>query len=349
MIYYFYLEILEFLILNFSIDSFNFYYKLTYFLNSLIENLKLNFLLWSFQFPILTLLCFHFDNTLLVDYIKIHLNLDSLLIGFYNIHPILLYFSFFFFFCNIYFNNNYVVNSSTNNFYLTSFTLLLGGYWGAGNSVWGYFWVNDAIEQILLLNVVIFFLQIHFFSSKQINYFSISLFISLLFYLFLLRLGLLSTRHSFFDSSNITNLIAYWIWLYIVPSFLYCIMYINFIAGWWLIGFLAFLVLYLLNQSFFNKFKLFFIHLLIFIFGFIWLKYTPHNISYGLINFSQEYYEIYIEYRNILMNNVLFLNTICLNIFFTNIYLFNILKFSSNFLIIFKYGCFCFIYFLLLL
>lgn len=84
-------------------------------------------------------------------------------------------------------------------------TLILGGYWGLGNSVWGYFWVNDVIELMLLFYILAILLYIHFVCNKYNKVNVLTILLCGFIFLFLLRHGLVFTRHSFFNTKNLTN------------------------------------------------------------------------------------------------------------------------------------------------
>lgn len=348
MIYYFYLEILKNILSLFSLNTINFYYQLTYFLNSIAENLDINILIWSFKFPWLILLYLPIDLKLIHTLDIIINNLNSLIIGFYNIHPFLLYLSFFFIFNQYHYQNKFVILKIKNIFYITSFTFLLGGYWGAGNSVWGYFWVNDIIEHILLFSVILLLLQIHCLQTKQIQYIYLIIFIVLIFFLGLLRLGLLSTRHAFFDSSNLINLIFYWSNFSFLFSILYIKLFLIYTLGW-VVGFcIMFYLFFYLLTIIFKNFKLLLLHLVIFILLITWVKYTPHNISFFLKTINQENSILFFQFKTFLTNNFLLITTNYLSILLMNTsYWFN-LKFINNLLIYFKYALLCFFYIILL-
>jgi len=106
MFYYFYFELSKIFLNLFSTINYNFYYKLTYFLNSFLENIYLNLVLFSLIFPVSIFSYIIFELNLYFVQIENNFNLTSLIIGYYNIHPILLYLSIFFFF-NIYKYNNF--------------------------------------------------------------------------------------------------------------------------------------------------------------------------------------------------------------------------------------------------
>lgn len=98
---------------------------------------------------------------------------------------------------------NVVPVTSTALIYILIITLVLGGYWGFQSTVWGYFWVNDTIEWLLLLVLLYCLIRAH----TQLNFFqSANNFLILVFLLNLIvivRLNFLPTRHSFIQNTNL--------------------------------------------------------------------------------------------------------------------------------------------------
>lgn len=130
----------------------------------------------------------------------------QLLIGYNSWHPMLFYVSILFCLFLVLSGFSFVKIRTKFVFASLSFTLILGGYWGLGNSVWGYFWVNDVIELVLLAYIVIVGVFIHTILPKNI---SLIIFIAsccIGIFLILLRYGVVFTRHSFFDNKNIKNI-----------------------------------------------------------------------------------------------------------------------------------------------
>lgn len=130
--------------------------------------------------------------------------LISLMVGTVTIHPLGFYLFTLIFFFKFYFLNNYFfVNKlkiSFNNLSLAlSLTLLLGGLWSSQSNSWGYFWVNDAVEWLLLLIIIYTIYYYHFWRNTYvINFF----FVNFIFFniLILIRLNFLPTRHNFISS-----------------------------------------------------------------------------------------------------------------------------------------------------
>lgn len=128
-----------------------------------------------------------------------------LIIGYNSIHPVIFYVSCISLtFIKPFFEKSIVLKKK-NLFLLSSFSLILGGYWGLGNSSWGYFWVNDFIELILFCFCLLYLILIHntFNLASLLNMLYIGLYF--FFLLFLLRYGFIFTRHNFFDLKSIKN------------------------------------------------------------------------------------------------------------------------------------------------
>lgn len=348
MFYYFYYQMYESLIFLTSIFNINFYYNLTYFLNSFLENIYLNCLLLSLIFPIFISLIM--NNLFTIFFLKqeLYSNLASLIVGYYNIHPFLLYLSIFFFIIIYSYINIYFIISKKINFIVVSAAFLLGGYWGAGNSVWGYFWVNDLIEQILIYLVIYSVYNLHNYNFKFKNYFFIFFLIGILISIFLLRLGLFSTRHSFFNILNLTNIIIYFNIFYSFFSTMYIKLLNFYLIGWLGIIFSLFILIYQFFKLTFKNFFIQFFHLILLILFYTWIKYSQHNFSFkSILNFQQNVifwneYNFQIKNCNLINKNNFFL------IFCSDVNWYFMYKFIFNISIIFKYISVCFFYFFFL-
>lgn len=81
-------------------------------------------------------------------------------------------------------------------------SLFLGMYWGLFSYLWGFFWVNDSVEIWLLAFVIQYALYYHMtlIALKGKDIIILSLMLGL--WLFNIRLGLVWTRHSFFNTLN---------------------------------------------------------------------------------------------------------------------------------------------------
>ncbi len=83
---------------------------------------------------------------------------------------------------------------------LLTITLVLGGFWGLQSITWGYFWVNDTIECLLLLKVLYVLFKLHHFTKKNIVVNNNLIPIFILNLVIMSRLNLLQTRHNFITS-----------------------------------------------------------------------------------------------------------------------------------------------------
>lgn len=132
----------------------------------------------------------------------------ALIVGTITIHPLLFYVSLALTLIltmrrQSAYTANIVPVTTTFLIYVLVVTLVLGGYWGFQSTVWGYFWVNDTIEWLLLLVLVYCLFKVHtplsFFQSA--NNFLILVF--LLNLIVIVRLNFLPTRHSFIQNTNL--------------------------------------------------------------------------------------------------------------------------------------------------
>lgn len=222
-----------------------------------------------------TFLLYLFDCFWLVQLTSIP---SQLLVGYNNIHPVFFYFSFVLsFFYTSSWKMGFFLRLKTILF-ASSIALLLGGLWGCGNSVWGFFWVNDSIELILFFLTCFLLVVLHSESSKNNALYLFTYLFILVIWIFLLRWGFTFTRHNFFDLRKLVNSSFYsflfitqgGVLLFFVTTFL---IFFNF--------FLYFLLIFLFscfsfNLSFFKNFILL-LHLSIFIFFFCWLSYRQNN------------------------------------------------------------------------
>ena len=135
---------------------------------------------------------------------------EALLIGTITVHPLMFYFFMLILFVktikfNVKYLYNYLPISNTRlSLYLT-ITLILGGFWGLQSTIWGYFWVNDSVEWILLLAIlgILYSLHTSIVSTLKFNGF---LLIFLLFNLVIMvRLNIFQTRHSFIEQRSLSS------------------------------------------------------------------------------------------------------------------------------------------------
>lgn len=198
---------------------------------------------------------------------------QQLVVGYNNIHPVLFYLAFlavFFFIAPFEFIGGCKSTSISS---VAAISLVLGGYWGLNNTAWGFFWVNDFIEWILLLLVILSFSLFH---HRQVTR-SLSLYLIMTASLFLLiilsRYGFIFTRHSFFDLNKSVNyLFAYTllnvqstIWLVVVFFyFSQATIFISILNSWQVV-----------DVRFFSRTYMTALHLIIIVFALAWIQYTP--------------------------------------------------------------------------
>lgn len=145
-----------------------------------------------------------------VNYQKILLL--NLIIGTVTIHPIAFYyfmvtFLMFFFFSQ---QHTIVLRIGYSLKYLTLFlfiTLFLGSIWALQSNSWGYFWVNDAVEWLLLTVILYLTWYLHNwrYNFSSLNYLLYPLFLINL--LLLIRLNFLPTRHNFINTKLVIFII----------------------------------------------------------------------------------------------------------------------------------------------
>lgn len=137
---------------------------------------------------------------------------DALYVGTLTIHPLLFYFSLIILGLKVFFPKNFYQTGLRNLHFsrliwFLSLTLLLGGFWGFQSTIWGYFWVNDMVELLLLLAIFysVWYLHKIFCLDKFWNR---AWFFCLTFNLILVvRLNLIPTRHNFIQSSSLYAII----------------------------------------------------------------------------------------------------------------------------------------------
>lgn len=208
----------------------------------------------------------------LVKYVWLHYP-QQLIVGYNNVHPVLFYLAFLsmFFFVAPFESAHGYKNISIS--VIASSSLVLGGYWGLNNTAWGFFWVNDFIEWMLLLLTMFSFSLLHSKITKQTLNLYLTVTVMLFFFILLSRYGLVFTRHSFFDLSKSVN----YTFAYLVlnarqsAALFLPLFYINplllfvFLLNCWL----------LIDLYFFRKTSLVIIHILILVFMLTWLQYAP--------------------------------------------------------------------------
>ena len=140
--------------------------------------------------------------------------ISSLVMGTILIHPVMFYIFLTVFLVKSYYTQGFVYVTYTRIvklnliFFLTT-TMLLGGFWATQSNAWGYFWVNDLVEWVLLFIILLSILYLHhwFLNKIEYNFFYLEFFI--LNILVFIRLGFLSTRHSFIVTGFSLYIIIY--------------------------------------------------------------------------------------------------------------------------------------------
>lgn len=147
----------------------------------------------------------------------------NLMVGTVVLHPLLFYISLVFFLLKNYSKGClYFVNYQYISLLVVSVclmcTLFLGSIWAIQSTSWGYFWVGDIVEWILLFKIMYILFCLHLWKNVNLcyNWFIFSL--SLLSTLILIRLNLLSTRHNFI-SVSITSYVLVFFYILFVEIF----------------------------------------------------------------------------------------------------------------------------------
>lgn len=196
---------------------------------------------------------------------------SSLQVGYNNIHPFVFYFTLLFLLS--FFGHDRVV--TLRRIYILVYggtALLLGSYWGLGNSIWGALWVNDIIEWNLAIVIALLLYDFHTKGSWRYT-FLIILFV--IFSLELIRNGIIFSRHSFFDRTNVTNSGKLFFISYGVGAFFRLIILYGTQASVTYTGVVFYT--YWVFKTFTNaKTPLTLFHILSFLLFFVWFKYSPH-------------------------------------------------------------------------
>lgn len=242
---------------------------------------------------------------------KYNFILHNFYLGYYKIHPVLLYFSLIILFCYItelkIFNNFYFFIICV----LLLVTFILGSLWSLSQSIWGKYWSNDSIEIILILFFICGIIFMHLLFNLHKNYLIFNLLQSCLL-LILLRLNFIYTKHNFFQKTlNFENL------FYLFYSFIISKFYIKIIKNKFLkkISIFTILIYLCIIQIFLNLININFFKL----------------FNNWFIFFCSLYF-LLISYLTI---NIFFLHLIILSIFllFNNFYI-NFYKY--NFINLYK-------------
>jgi len=175
---------------------------------------------------VLNLFCFSsflmfFKKTFFANWLFYKKLLTTLIVGTVTIHPLAFYVFTTIFFINFFYKATFhrfskVPLSFSSLSYFLFFTLFLGALWATQSNSWGYFWVNDAVEWLLLLTVLYTLNALHFW-LVSVNFYNFGYFYFMLFnYLLLVRFNFVPTRHNFIS----TNLVVYIIFFTFLLVFL---------------------------------------------------------------------------------------------------------------------------------
>ncbi len=138
----------------------------------------------------------------------------TLLIGTIVIHPILFYLCMLVFLFKLTKSlPTYSLNSLSIDFFrlflVLTLTLMLGGFWGLQSTIWGYFWVNDAVEWLLLFTIMYLLRKIHTFSTFNLIYNKFLLIFFVFNLILIVRLNIFQTRHNFIQQKNISLVLLF--------------------------------------------------------------------------------------------------------------------------------------------
>ena len=227
-----------------------------------------------------------------------------------------------------------------------SLCLVLGGLWGLGNAVWGFFWVNDFIEIILLVFLLSVLTCFHVYNTTESKFFFILKACMLILYIFLLRWGFIFTRHNFFNFNSINNLFLLYLTLYFNNFFLF-FAYSPFFFMYILFTF--YLVIMIFGRYLKYRFFYVLVHAVSFSVFLVWVKFRENNHTI----FSNQIFDDMSMFRFI--NNKIsfyFSDVIFLDYKFflltLNLWSFYVSKFMIFFINIYTSYCFFFYIFLML-
>lgn len=278
---------LLFLHLFFSIFNFvqlQFYYIVVFLLNHSWWNFFFIFFLYNIYYKHWNFFFFFFLSFYLyLNILKINYIPNNLLMGYNNIHPLLFYNILIFFNINFY-NESLIYIKKQLIVYFSIFTLLLGGLWGMSNSVWGFFWVNDQIELILLMYIYLQLIILHLKINKKLKNISYILFISLLIFILLLRWGLIFTRHNFINLKFFINFFK----LLIIIFYKFNI--IGIISYYLLIKVYLYLLFFIICKQWDKQLKflkiMYLFHIFLLILFLSWLKNKTYNYTFFFFKYS---------------------------------------------------------------
>lgn len=265
----------------------------------------------------------------------------SLLVGFNNIHP--------FFFYTALFMTSYLIINYEKFLYLRlvflfkigAGALLLGGYWGVGNSVWGFFWVDDAIEYILLAMCLLVTVYFHVRVRPAWSFYYFLALIYLFGALLSFRWGLHFTRHNFLDN-NLINIFSFYL-IFFKIKFLIFIYIVKTNIKFLFFFVLLFLVSTQLPLEKLIESRLATIHIILLLLYVSWLRYKPFYFVRECIEADMLSNAIYIYvkqiqsylYLKIFKSTLKLLALTFTSMYINKLFLFKTMQLSYVFLIFF--------------
>lgn len=217
---------------------------------------------------------------------------NALVVGLNNIHPYIYYLGFLSLI--LYCAKSYTIYS---NYFLVSIlqillcALLLGMYWGCSASVWGFFWVDDYIELVLLGFCMLVLYNLHIYSTN--NYINVVLMLISGVLLVILRNGIAVTRHSFFLNFNVMSYplyISYIFGYFVLANYKLVILinYIYIVIVKYLLAALCGNALVSLEKFIKKKVNLV-VHLVVLIGLVVWIMFISNYFSYSYCKFYMSY------------------------------------------------------------
>lgn len=131
--------------------------------------------------------------------------LSTLIVGTIALHPLAFYLFTVIFLLKFFAKKDkYITNCVSPDYRLVSaclsITLALGGFWGLQSIAWGYVWVSDTIEWLLFAKVIYVLFTLHYLRNQHFTLNENIIPSILLSIIFLVRLNIIQTRHSFISS-----------------------------------------------------------------------------------------------------------------------------------------------------
>lgn len=274
----------------------------------------------------------------------------SLVYGLTNIHPLFFYASLISILLVIFSKSNTKIYIKVINiFYLSLYSMYLGGFWGLGNSSWGFFWLNDSIELVLVFTIVLITSYIHMQLTVKNYILFLFIFIFITLYLIFFRFSLLTTRHNFFNIKSINNILILNLIFFFFQKIKFNLSYIN-ILLYNNLKILFLNLLYFFKKYFYlySKSHIFY-HVSIFSFIMLFLKYRENNISifYKVKSYWVNNFFYFFENYNTFYNFIFSKNLYLYKFFLSNLYLYKFKKIIFYFFIFLSYWNYIYLMFFL--